>query len=184
MKIFVGLGNFEKRYFGTRHNVGRDFLIWFAEKNNFSDFQLDKYVNAKIAFGKFKDGEIEIVLPETFMNLSGESVFKYLKARSEQQEVRSENLYVFHDDVDMNFGEVKIKEAPSGSGGHNGVESLFKHLGNQDFKRVKIGIIPKRLFFGFQKPSKEKVADFVLKKFSASEKERLEEIFKKVESIL
>ena len=95
-----------------------------------------------------------------------------------------ENLYVFHDDIDMNFGEVKIKEVSSGSGGHNGIESLFEHLGTQDFKRVKIGIIPKRLFIGFKKPSKDKVADFVLSKFSIYERGELENIYKKVSNIL
>lgn len=176
MKVFVGLGNFEDKYIGTRHNVGRDFLIWFAKENNFSDFEFDKYVNAKISRGNFGGEQIEIILPETYMNLSGESVKRYLEHVG--------NMYVFHDDIDMNFGEVKIKEAPSGSGGHNGIESLFKHLDTQDFKRVKIGIIPKRFFIGFKKPAKEKVSDFVLSKFSVNEKSNLEEIYKKVEGLL
>ena len=183
MKIFVGLGNFEDKYIGTRHNVGRDFLIWFAKENNFSDFEFDKYVNAKISKGNFGAEQIEIVLPETYMNVVGESVEKFLGSSEQRAESRND-LYVFHDDIDMNFGEVKIKEAPSGSGGHNGIESLFKHLETQDFKRVKIGIIPKRFFIGFKKPAKDKVSDFVLSKFSASEKTDLEGIYKKVEGLL
>lgn len=183
MKIFVGLGNFEDKYTGTRHNVGKDFLIWFASENSFSEFEFDKYSNSKISKGKFKGEDVEIVLPETYMNLSGESVKKYL-GNSEQRKEDRQDLYVFQDDIDMNFGEVKIKEASSGSGGHNGIESLFKHLGTQNFKRVKIGIIPKRFFLGFKKPAKDKVSDFVLSKFSASEKSALEEIYKKVEGLL
>lgn len=183
MKVFVGLGNYEDKYHGTRHNVGRDFLIWFADKNNFSEFQLDKYINAQISYGKFNNEEIEIVLPETYMNLSGEVVSKYFKSRQSTADSQQQ-IFVFHDDIDMNFGEVKLKEVESGSGGHNGIESLFKHLGRKDFKRVKIGIIPKRLFVGFKKPPREKVSDFVLSKFSSSEKTQLEEIYNKVENLI
>lgn len=183
MKIFIGLGNFEDRYKGTRHNVGRDFCIWFAEKNNFSDFNFDKFLNSKISYGIYNGQEIEIVLPETYMNLSGESVFKYL-ARSEKSEVRSEDIYVFQDDIDMNFGEVKLKEGESGSGGHNGIESLFNHLKIKNFNRIKIGIIPKKLFGGFQKPSRDKVSNFVLNKFGVGERGKMEEVFEKVEKLL
>jgi PTH1 family peptidyl-tRNA hydrolase len=181
MKVFIGLGNFEDKYTGTRHNVGKDFLLWFAKENNFSDFEYDKYVNAKIAKGNWKGEDIEIVLPENYMNLSGESVSKYVNNKNIDT---GNDLYVFHDDIDMNFGEVKIKESPSGSGGHNGIESIFEHLKTQNFKRVKIGIIPKRFFVGFKKPAKDKVSDFVLSKFSASERGELNNIFEKVKSII
>lgn len=180
MKVFIGLGNFEDKYQGTRHNVGRDFLIWFALKNNFSDFEYDKYSKSDISKGNFNGEQIEIILPKTFMNLSGESVVNYFK----NKEVDFKNVFVFHDDIDMNFGEIKLKEVESGSGGHNGIESLFQNLGRKDFKRIKIGIIPKRLFIGFKKPSRDKVSDFVLSKFSFSEKNQLEEIYKKIEQLL
>lgn len=180
MKIFIGLGNFEKKYDGTRHNIGRDFCIWFAEKNNFSEFTFDKYSNSKISHGVYKGHEIEIVLPETFMNLSGESVSKYLK----EKDVTTEDIYAFHDDLDMNFGEVKLKEGESGSGGHNGIESMFNHLKIKNFNRVKFGIIPKKLFGGFQKPSREKVSNFVLNKFGIGERSQIEEVFKKAEKLL
>jgi peptidyl-tRNA hydrolase, PTH1 family len=180
MKVFVGLGNFEDRYLGTRHNVGRDFLIWFAKENHFSDFEFDKYSNAKISKGNWKGEEVEILLPESYMNLSGEAVSKFVNNKN----IDIKNLYVFHDDIDMNFGDVKIKEVESGSGGHNGIESIFQHLGRKDFKRVKFGIIPKRLFIGFKKPPRDKVSDFVLSKFSSSEKTQLEDIYKKVENII
>lgn len=180
MKIFVGLGNYEDRYKGTRHNIGRDFLIWFADKNNFSDFKYDKYSNSKISYGILNGKEIEIVLPETYMNLSGESISKYLK----DKDVTVDDIFVFQDDVDMNFGEVKLKEGEGGSGGHNGIKSLFDHLKRKDFKKVKIGIIPKKFFGGFKKPSREKVSDFVLSKFSVFEKGKMEEVFEKVEKVL
>jgi peptidyl-tRNA hydrolase, PTH1 family len=180
MKVFVGLGNFEDKYTGTRHNVGRDFLIWFSVKNNFSSFEFDKYINTKISKGNWKGEEVEILLPENYMNLSGESVTKYVNNKN----IDMKNLYVFHDDIDMNFGDVKIKEVESGSGGHNGIESIFQHLGRKDFKRVKFGIIPKRLFIGFKKPPRDKVSDFVLSKFSATEKSQLEEIYKKSEGLI
>ena len=182
MKVFVGLGNFEDRYNGTRHNIGRDFCIWFAEKNGFSDFEFDKYSNSKISYGIYNGQEIEIILPENFMNVSGESVAKYLNSR--QPTVDSSQLYAFQDDLDMNFGEVKLKEGESGSGGHNGVESLFNHLKIKNFNRVKFGIIPKKLFGGFQKPAREKVTGFVLSKFGVGERGKLEEVFQKAEKLL
>jgi PTH1 family peptidyl-tRNA hydrolase len=184
MKIFIGLGNFEDRYKGTRHNVGRDFCIWFAEKNGFSNFEKDKYSDSKISYGIYNGQEIEIVLPETYMNLSGESVAKYFAVKSEKGEVRSEDIYVFQDDIDLNFGEVKMKEKSSGSGGHNGIESLFQHLKTKDFKRIKIGIIPKRFFLGFKKPARDQVTSFVLSKFSSSERGKLDEVFEKTEKLL
>lgn len=180
MKVFIGLGNYEEKYKGTRHNVGRDFCIWFAEKNGFSNFEFDKYSNSKISYGIYKGQEIEIVLPETFMNLSGESVSKYLK----EKDVTANDIFVFQDDIDMNFGEVKFKEGQSGSGGHNGIESLFQHLKIKDFNRIKIGIIPKRLFIGFKKPPREQVSNFVLSKFSSGERGKLDEVYGKIENLL
>jgi PTH1 family peptidyl-tRNA hydrolase len=183
MKIFIGLGNFEKKYTGSRHNVGRDFCIHFAKENDFSSFEEDKYIGAKISRGSLKGEDIEIVLPQTYMNLSGEVVKKYLENR-EQGTGNSEDMIVFHDDIDQNFGEVKLKEGESGSGGHNGIESLFSHLKTKNFKRLKIGIIPKRLFVGFKKPPREKVTNFVLGKFNASERNQLPDIYKKIEEIV
>jgi PTH1 family peptidyl-tRNA hydrolase len=182
MKVFIGLGNFEEKYQGTRHNVGRDFLLWFANRNNFSDFEFDKYSNIKKAYGIWNGQEIEIVLPETFMNVSGESIKKYLDSR--QLTADSRQLFAFHDDIDSNFGEVKIKQGESGSGGHNGIESMFKHLKMRDFNRVKFGIIPKKLFGGFKKPSREKVSNFVLSKFGSGEQKQMESIFEKAENLL
>jgi PTH1 family peptidyl-tRNA hydrolase len=180
MKVFIGLGNFENKYESTRHNVGRDFLTWFSDKNGFSDFQFDKYSNAKISYGIFNGQEIEIVLPETFMNVSGESVSKYLK----NKEVNSRDIFVFQDDIDMNFGEVKMKEGSGGDAGHNGIKSIAEHLKTKDFKRIKIGIIPKKLFGGFKKPEREKVSGFVLSKFGSGERKQMESIFEKVEGML
>lgn len=180
MKVFIGLGNFGDKYIGTRHNVGRDFCVWFAEKNGFSDFEKDKYSNSKISYGIYNGQEIEVVLPETYMNLSGESVSKYLQ----NKEVTTNDIFVFQDDIDMNFGEVKLKSGEGGSGGHNGIESLFKHLKVKGFNRVKFGIIPKKLFGGFQKPSREKVSNFVLNKFGVGERSRIKEVFEKAEGLL
>ncbi len=180
MKVFIGLGNFEDKYIGTRHNVGRDFLIWFSKRNSFSDFTFDKYSNSKNSYGIFNGQEIEIVLPETLMNVSGESVSKYLK----NKEVNPKDVFVFQDDIDMNFGDVKLRETSGGDGGHNGIKSLVEHLKTKDFKRIKFGIIPKKLFGGFKKPDKEKVSGFVLNKFGSGERKQMENIFEKAEELL
>jgi len=81
----------------------------------------------------------------------------------------------------MNFGDLKITTGESGSGGHNGVQSIFNHTKIKDFNRVKIGIIPKKFLLGFQKPNKSDVASFVLKKFSKGEQTKIEFVFGKVE---
>lgn len=180
MKAFIGLGNFGDKYKATRHNVGKDFLVWFKKKNSFSDFEFDKYSNCDISYGILDGQEIEIVIPRTFMNVSGESISKYLKGKN----LSPKEIYVFHDDINMNFGEVKLKEGESGSGGHNGIKSLFDHLKFKDFNRIKIGIIPRKLFGGFKKPPREKVSNFVLAKFGSGERKQLEKVFEKVESVL
>jgi len=175
MKILVGLGNYGEEYVGTRHNIGRDFLIWFAKKNKFSEFKNDSFLKALISEGEYNNIKYIFVLPQTYMNLSGETVQKIFKKWSD---VKAEDVLIIHDDIDINFGEIKVS-TDKGHGGHNGIKSILNATG-LNLKRVRIGICPKTFFGGFKKPNKEQVANFVLKKFGLMERGEVENVYKKV----
>ncbi len=176
MKILVGLGNIGDRYVQTRHNVGRDFLIWFANVHNFSDFRKDSFLKALVSEGEVNNKKYILVLPETFMNLSGQTVKHIFDKWSETQK---EDIIIIHDDIDINFGDIKVSK-DSGHGGHNGIKSIQQET-KQNFKRIRIGICPKTFLSGFKKPHKDEVADFVLKKFGLLERGDIEKIFKQAE---
>lgn len=179
MKILVGLGNFEEKYTGTRHNVGRDFCFWFAGKNHFSDFKKDTFLKALVSTGEIKDEKYTIVLPETYMNLSGTTVRNIFQ---KWESVVREDVVIIHDDIDINFGEIKLSK-DKGHGGHNGVRSIIDET-KMDLRRIRIGICPKTFLGGFKKPDKEEVANFVLKKFGMFERGEMETIYQKASSFL
>lgn len=133
MKLIVGLGNPGKEYDKTRHNVGF--------------FMIDKYVESK-SFGSWKskfnglyidgiiDGEKVIFLkPQSFMNLSGGVVRKYV----DFFKINVDDILVISDDLDLNIGNIKLKMNGS-SGGHNGLKDIENNLGTKEYKRLKIGI--------------------------------------------
>lgn len=154
--ILIGLQNFEKKYEKTRHNAGAIVLNVLA-----NDFKFDKYTNS------YKSGNI--YLPNTYMNLSGESVFKILK----KEEITKENLqkiFVFFDDVTIAVGEYKISVG-EGASSHNGIKSIIENitslgLGKDDFVRVRIGV--GKIIVGednkekLYEPGPDKLSDFVL----------------------
>lgn len=179
MKILVGLGNIGTKYVGTRHNVGRDFLIWFAQKHNFTEFKKDNFLNALVSQGEVQGKKYTLALPETYMNLSGQTVKNIF---NKWTEVQKEDVVIIHDDIDINFGEIKVSK-DSGHGGHNGIKSIQQET-KENFQRIRIGICPKTFLGGFKKPHKDEVADFVLKKFGMMERREVETVYRKVEGIM
>lgn len=164
MKIIVGLGNPGKEYKNTRHNVGFLMLDKISEKFEVK-FNFEKKFNAEVA--KIKKGEQDIILikPQTFMNLSGEAVKKAV----DFYKVNSENdLLVIYDDVDIEFGKVRIRSSGS-SAGHKGIESIIKKIASESFIRVRIGI--------GRPPEGIKVEDYVLKSFGKTELKDLDDLF-------
>ncbi len=157
--IVVGLGNPGKEYENTRHNIGRDAVKMFQQCRQGTP---DDIVESMV----------EVVIPDTYMNLSGGPVAKAMQKSPESE------LIIVHDDIDLPFGEVKVSVG-RGSGGQKGVEDIIKALGTKDFVRVRIGIIP--VFLG--KPRKPRggnaVAKFVLKKFGIIERGKLQEVLEK-----
>ena len=131
MKIIIGLGNPGKKYLGTRHNVGFEFLDKLKKELNFPEFDFNKKFNAEISINK----ETILMKPQTFMNLSGESVLSIL----DFYKLSPENILVIHDDKDILLGEYRLAD-DSSSAGHNGVQDIIENLGTQKFKRIRIGV--------------------------------------------
>jgi PTH1 family peptidyl-tRNA hydrolase len=127
--MIVGLGNPGKKYANTRHNIG------FACVDSFGlDFDTKKS-QAVIADGSIEGQRVLLVKPQTYMNLSGESV----RALADFYKIAPEHIMIIFDDLDTPLGTLRIR-ASGGSAGHNGMKSIIQHLGTQDFPRVRFGI--------------------------------------------
>lgn len=183
MKIIVGLGNPGATYEWTRHNIGFLAVDCIADKANISLNK--KSHNAVWSRGRILESIVIIAKPQTFMNLSGEAV----KSLADFFCIDSENIIVIYDDVDLEFGTIRIRKK-GGSGGHRGMQSIIEQLGTKDFPRIRLGIgRPKE-----KEPESQRVkesgdiADYVLSPFSSEEEDKLPEIFDRtneaVETIL
>lgn len=161
MFIIVGLGNPESEYKGTRHNAGFEVIDVLAEKYNISvDIRRHR---AFIGKGTIEGRNVILAKPQTFMNLSGESVRSLLDFYKADPETE---LLVIHDDISLDVGQIRIR-AKGSAGGHNGIKSIIAHLGTQVFSRIKVGV--------GEKPGNYDLADYVLGHFSKAEKEKMEE---------
>ena len=160
MLLFVGLGNPTPNSQNNRHNIG--FKIVDAINLKFGLSKQKPKFKGLLTTGNIKDTKIYAIKPLTFMNNSGICIRELL----EYFKIDAENVIVFHDDLDVEFGKIKAKFGGS-SAGHNGIESIDKFIG-KDYSRVRIGI---------GKP-KDRIstADYVLNDFSEEEKENLEKI--------
>ena len=161
MYIIAGLGNPDKQYEGTRHNVGFDVIDRIADKYNIS---VDgRKHRACIGKGIIGGQKVILVKPQTYMNLSGESILSlvdYYKIDEEQE------LIVIYDDISLDVGQLRIR-AKGSAGGHNGIKNIIACLGTQVFPRIKVGV--------GEKPKGYDLADYVLGHFSKAEKELMNE---------
>jgi len=175
----VGLGNPGKEYEGSRHNMGRTLVARFSSTNDFSDWKENKKAKAFVANGEIGKEKVVALLPNTFMNKSGETALYYVKSKK-----TAEKLVVVYDDIDLPLGSMKISFG-RGSGGHRGVESIVKFLKTKDFIRVRVGVAPTTPSGKIKKPKGEKeVVDFLLKNFRKTEQEVLKKIGKRVDEAL
>jgi len=160
MKLIIGLGNPESNYQWHRHNFGYLALDNIASKNNLT-WQQHKISNSLVV--EFQLGKEKILLakPLTFMNNSGLAV----QALKHFYKIPDKNIIVIHDDLDLDFGKLRISYNRS-AGGHNGLISIIEQIKSKDFTRIRLGI----------GPQKGKAEDFVLKDFSKEEKKQLPEI--------
>ena len=159
MKLVVGLGNPGDKYADTRHNIGFRVVELLAERAGIT-LKKSGY-QGLYGVGRLAGEEVTLLLPQTFMNKSGASVGSACKSLG----VDPGDLIVIHDDIDLNFGILKIK-AGGGHGGHNGIRHIKEVLGTGDFIRVKAGV--------GRGNERSDVSDHVLSRFNAAERKRLE----------
>ncbi len=161
MFIIAGLGNPDRQYEGTRHNVGFDVIDRLADKYNIA-VDVKKH-RAMLGKGVIEGQKVILAKPQTYMNLSGESIrslVDYYKIDGEHE------LLVIYDDINLGVGQLRIREKGS-AGGHNGIKNIIAHLGTQVFPRIRVGV--------GEKPSRYDLADYVLGHFSRAEKELMDE---------
>lgn len=160
MYVIVGLGNPGKQYEHTRHNVGFDVIDILAKEYGISVTKIKH--KALIGEGRVGSEKVILVKPQTYMNLSGETlidIYNYYK-------VDSNNIVVIYDDIDLEVGKIRIRKKGSG-GTHNGMRSILKCLGTNEFPRVRIGV---------SKPRQgQDLADFVLSRFRKEEADYIQD---------
>lgn len=161
MYIIVGLGNPGKEYEGTRHNVGFLVLEKLAAKENIS--VLEKKHKAIIGKGMVAGVKCVLAKPQTYMNLSGESVRQLIDYYKVDE---TSELIVISDDISLEPGQIRIRKKGS-AGGHNGLKNIIANLGHDSFIRVKMGV--------GEKPRGWDLVDYVLGRFSKNDREAVEE---------
>ena len=178
MYTVVGLGNPGKEYRDTRHNVGWMVLSVIVEERKLPSFSESARYRALISEGVMEHVDVAMLLPMTFMNNSGLSVSRFLKDHE-----CLERLVVVHDDVDLPFGDIRVSY-DRGAGGHNGVQSIINSCTTKSFARIRVGVAQKSTLGEVRRPAGEALSDFVLGKFTKSEREQLGTISKKVDEAL
>lgn len=165
--LIVGLGNPDKKYINTRHNVGFEMVDVLA---SFADIKVNK-VKCKALIGEGRIGDCPVIIakPQTYMNLSGESVLElcnYFK-------IAPKNVIILYDDISLEIGKIRIRQKGS-AGGHNGMKNIIYHLQNDEFPRIR---------FGIGAPTGD-LADYVLSNFSKDETKILIDVAKNVPEII
>ena len=160
MYIIAGLGNPGKQYENTKHNVGFLTIDVLAEKLG---IRVSKIKHKALTGEGFISGEkVILVKPQTYMNLSGESIREILSF----YKADPERLVVIYDDIDLPMGSLRIRKKGS-AGGHNGIKSIIAMTGTQGFSRIKVGV--------GEKPQGWDLADHVLGRFSSEDRAKVEE---------
>ena len=160
MYIIVGLGNPGDKYAATRHNIGFDAITRISDDYNIPlDFKKHKALCGK---GYIEGKKVILAQPQTYMNLSGESV----RELADYYKAAADELVIIYDDISLDVGQLRIRGRGS-AGGHNGIKSIIQHLGTQEFPRIKIGV--------GDKPRGWDLADYVLGRFPNGEEEQVRE---------
>lgn len=161
MWLIVGLGNPGSKYARNRHNVGFMALERFAQHHGIADVR-EKF-RGRFARGRAGDSELVLLQPDTFMNLSGESV----QAAMAFFKVPLAQTVIVHDEIDLPFGRLRVKVG-GGTAGHNGIRSVANLCGGPDFCRLRVGV--------GRPPAGRPGASHVLSDFSAEESVALEDV--------
>lgn len=160
MKVIVGLGNPGNQYANSRHNIG--FVI--VDRLSYHLGIPLKGIKYKsiIGQGNYREEKVILLKPQTFMNLTGQSVYDIYKGLN----IDTEDIMVVYDDMDLPFGSIRFRPK-GGSGGHKGMSSIIYNLQSEDFPRLR---------FGIGKPLEEIVTDYVLSPFDSEEHQKLPEL--------
>ena len=168
MYLLVGLGNVGREYENTRHNFGFMCVDKIIEKYGINNHQTK--FNADIFTGEIDNKRVMIVKPKTYMNRSGVAVSQIKSF----YKIFLENIFVFHDDLDLPFLKMKYKVG-GGAGGHNGLKSISEMIG-KNYNRIRLGI--------GRPENKDQVIDFVLHKFNSSELKEIDNLNEKISNII
>jgi len=166
MKLIVGLGNPEKQYDNTRHNVGFMLVDYIFGNSNFI---LNKKMNAMEYITNINGERVVVIKPITYMNLSGDAVSKYINF----YKIEINDVVVIQDDLDMSLGRNKLI-FNHGDGGHNGIKDIILKTGSKNFLRLKIGI---------GKSDSVDTKDYVLGKFNNQDRELLDVVFLRLRDV-
>lgn len=168
MFLIVGLGNPEKKYDKTRHNIGFDTIDALADKYNIS--MNEKKHKALCGTGVIDGVKVLLAKPQTYMNLSGDSVAEIVNFYKIDPE---EEMIVIFDDISLAPGNIRVRKKGS-AGGHNGIKSIIACTGTQNFMRIKVGV--------GEKPAGWDLADHVLGHFSREDRALVEDAIKDAEA--
>lgn len=168
MFLIIGLGNPEKKYDKTRHNIGFDTIDALADKYNIS--MNEKKHKAFCGTGVIDGVKVLLAKPQTYMNLSGDSVAEIVNFYKIDPE---EEMIVIFDDISLAPGNIRVRKKGS-AGGHNGIKSIIARTGTQNFMRIKVGV--------GEKPAGWDLADHVLGHFSREDRALVEDAIKDAEA--
>lgn len=162
MYLIAGLGNPTKEYDKTRHNVGFSVIDVLADKYRID--VAEKKHKALCGKGVIEGQKVILVKPQTFMNLSGESI----REVADYYKLEAEDIIIIYDDISLEPGQLRIRLKGS-AGGHNGIKNIIVHLGTQEFPRIKVGV--------GAKPPRMDLADYVLSRFAKGEQPLMDDAF-------
>lgn len=146
MIALIGLGNPDKKYQKSPHNIGFMVLNKLREKQNLPDWKMKKDFQALVTEGRYKGQKIILAKPQNFINRSGYTTRKI----KDYYDIKIDNIWVIQDELDLPLGEIKIVQG-RGAGGHKGIKSVINHLNSNDFIRLRVGIS--------EKPQEERSTD-------------------------
>lgn len=169
MYLIVGLGNPGTDYAATRHNIGFDMVTYLSDQYNIPLRSREN--KAIVGKGMIGGQKVMLAQPQTFMNLSGESV----RALLDYYKIDIEELIIIYDDISLPVGQIRVR--PKGSaGGHNGIKNIIQHLRTEEFARIKIGV--------GAKPEGGDLVKHVLGRFSREEDGMIRDVFALAEEAL
>jgi PTH1 family peptidyl-tRNA hydrolase len=173
MKLIVGLGNPGLGYARNRHNIGFMCLNRFARKHG---IRFDKKQGkARIGRGEVAGNQVVVARPQTYVNLSGQSVSRLVKKFN----INLDDLIVIHDDLDLPPGKIRIRQGGS-SGGHKGIDSIIADLASPEFVRIRIGIGRPDIAEGDTQTKEAEVIAYVLSDFTPEEKRVINQVIPRV----